>query len=187
MDHTGHLLGWHGFRDEEGDSGDMTLGRQCIQELLIARRAENAFSQASRPRLPNSSPDGLDQAGRPVLARHVREQLVDHPLQQLKLRPAPPPGEEGRGYLRPVHERTVHMVQHVMEHTQIHSHHLRNPQNVLPIGKRKNQKKSNLELISRMPALPWSYPRTHQSIHEKPERERIRKTPRSSTNAIRYL
>lgn len=106
----------------------MTLGRQCIQELLIARRAENAFSQASRPRLPDGPPDGLDQAGRPVLTRHLGEQLVDHPLQQFKLRPSPPSGEEGRGYLRPVHERAVHMVQHVMEHSQIHGHHLRNNQ-----------------------------------------------------------
>lgn len=144
MDHTGHLMGWHQFRGEEGDSSGVTLGRQCIQELLITRRTKNAFSQARRPRFPNCPPDGLDQAGRPVLARLVREQLVDHPLQQFKLRPAPSSGEEGRGYLRPVHERTVYMVQHVMEHSQIHSHHHRNPQKSSQLEK----KKSNLDLIS---------------------------------------
>lgn len=123
MNHTRHLVGWHRFRHEKSNPCIMTLRRQSSKELLITRGPENPFPQTSSLILPNRSPNGSDQTGRPILACHVWEQLFDHLLKQIKLRTTPSPRKKRWADFGSVHKCTIHMVQHIMKHPEINSHH----------------------------------------------------------------
>lgn len=122
---TGHLVGGNELGGKERDPGISALRRQRHRELLITRRPEHALPQASAFGLPHSAPQRLHHSRRrPAPPGGVGEELPDHGHEQIQLRPAPSPGEEGRAYLRPVHASTIDMVQHIVQHPQVHRHHL---------------------------------------------------------------
>jgi hypothetical protein len=111
-----------GTGSEALDGEAMAVAMEVVGEEVGCE--EGTFREASGARFPQDSPAGTDRRRRPDQGGAELLKPSD-PLQELELGAAPAGGEEGLRELHPMHQSAVGVVQPVVGHAQIQSHHRR--------------------------------------------------------------